>query len=266
MKQYWKYFVFVGLLVSMFALLNVVGLLPPIKGFFTTLLNPVTSFFYTKGRDSRTLAVTATTSKEALLAEVERLNNITLQLLLEKSQVQTILNENRELKQLLAFKEKINYSLNVGRVITRSSDFSDKFIVINVGAKDGVKKGFAVVANEGTIVGKVLRADENNSVVRLLVDRNSSLAVSLGAHRQTQGILQGRRGLTFEMDLIPQDVVLKKDMLVKTSGLEDVIPAGLVVGLVDTAEESSNALFQKAIIKPIVNFDALDVVGVIVFE
>jgi len=99
----------------------------------------------------------------------------------------------------------------------------------------------------------------------LLVDRNSSLAVSLATELKTQGIVRGKRGITLDMDFIPKDIVLRPNMLVKTSGLEDHIPAGLIVGNVSNVEESGSALFQKTIVKPILDFDGLNIVGVVIF-
>ncbi len=265
MKSYWKYIIFILILVALFETLNIVGLLQVVTGFLEKGLNPLQSILYQKGGDARSSASALATSKRKLMMEVQELNKKIEQMLLEKASCDILIVENSELKKLLEFREENKYILKIGRVVTRSSNLSDKFVVIDIGAREAVRPGYAVVAGEGNVVGKVVRVDEQVSVVRLLVDRNSSIAVSLAAEQETQGLVQGKRGITLDMDFIPKDIVLQPNMLVKTSGLENYIPAGLIVGTVSNVEESGSALFQKAIIKPILDFDALDIVGVVIF-
>jgi rod shape-determining protein MreC len=265
MKSYWKYIIFILILIAVFEILNIVGLLRVVTGFLEKGLNPIQSSLYQKGRDARSSARTLTTSKQKLVLELQALNKKIEQMLLEKASCDILVTENSELKKMLQFKEENKYSVQLGRVVTRSSDLSDKFVVIDIGAREAVRIGYAVVAGEGNVVGKVVRVDEHVAVVRLLADRNSSIAVSLAAELETQGLVQGKRGITLEMDFIPQDIVLQPNMLVRTSGLEDHIPAGLIVGTVSNVEESGSALFQKAIVKPILDFDALNIVGVVIF-
>lgn len=266
MKNYIKFSIFTVLLAGVLGILNIVGIFPSVQGFFAGLLNTPTEFFFKKGGEARQSVQFIATSKEELLSEIKDLNKKVSQLLLERAQTEAVLEENRQLKALLYFQEQTDYNLKVGRVITRDSSFSDKFIVINVGSKDGIKEGFAAVADEGIVIGKVIKVGEKNSFVRLLIDRNSAIAASLGVYQATQGVVNGRMGLSLEMNLIPQDVILKPEMIVKTSGLDDFIPAGLVIGLVSTVDESTNELFQKAVIKPAVDYDSLDIVAVVIFK
>jgi rod shape-determining protein MreC len=65
------------------------------------------------------------------------------------------------------------------------------------------------------------------------------------------------------MDMIPQNKVVKKGDLVATSGLGQEFPRGLLIGEVEEIDNSDNTLFQKARVKPLVNFQDLRIVFVI---
>jgi len=65
------------------------------------------------------------------------------------------------------------------------------------------------------------------------------------------------------MKLIPPEVELKKNDLIITAGLEDNLPAGIVIGRVETVEKPVNTFFQEAIILPLQSFDQINFVKVI---
>jgi rod shape-determining protein MreC len=65
------------------------------------------------------------------------------------------------------------------------------------------------------------------------------------------------------MELIPQGDTVKTGSTVVTSGLELMIPRGLVLGEVSRVEVEPTSLFQTAYLKPFVKNDSLTVVSVI---
>mgnify|MGYP001597270687 FL=1 len=65
------------------------------------------------------------------------------------------------------------------------------------------------------------------------------------------------------MELIPKDVKLKVGDLIITSGLEDHIPRGLIVGQIEKIINQSEELYQKAQINLPVSFKNLNILMVL---
>jgi rod shape-determining protein MreC len=69
------------------------------------------------------------------------------------------------------------------------------------------------------------------------------------------------------MEYIPQEESINVGEIVLTSGLGGFVPKGLVVGQVTEVQQVDYALFQTAIVRPVVDFSRLELVLVItVFE
>jgi rod shape-determining protein MreC len=66
-----------------------------------------------------------------------------------------------------------------------------------------------------------------------------------------------------KMSFIPQSAVIKPGDSVVTSGLEEAIPRGLVIGKVLEVKSESNAMWQTAVIEPLISPDDLIIVSVL---
>jgi len=66
------------------------------------------------------------------------------------------------------------------------------------------------------------------------------------------------------LDLIPQDVPLEEGDLVLTSGLGGGYPPDLIIGQVVNPRKRDFDLFQQATVQPVVDFNRLQIVLVIV--
>ena len=65
------------------------------------------------------------------------------------------------------------------------------------------------------------------------------------------------------MDFIPQGPTFETGEMVLTSGLGGRFPKGIVIGTVESIETQANAVFQKAVVDPSVDFGSLELVLVI---
>lgn len=101
-------------------------------------------------------------------------------------------------------------------------------IHLNKGVDDGITAGMAVVNNDG-IIGQIVRADADASVVRLLSDENQSIAARL---RRNNLLLvlrgDGEGGMTAENISRTADVVVG-DELIADGGL---FPVGHPIGVI----------------------------------
>ncbi len=170
--------------------------------------------------------------------------------------------ENVRLKKLLKFKEKTSYQVIFGSVIGSSLGEGEETVLIGRGFKDGVRKNFPVVVNEG-LVGQIVSVSRDASVVRLIIDVKSGIGAQIVETRET-GLLEGAVGEKLELNFIPKKSKVKKGDSVITSGLGGIFPKGLFIGKVIEVREVPYRLDKKIIVKPEVNFRKLEEVLIIV--
>ncbi|MFH1789466.1 MAG: rod shape-determining protein MreC [bacterium] len=179
-------------------------------------------------------------------------------------EVQLIKEENETLKSMLNFMDDSGYKLISGRIISKSTDSISSAYIINLGEKNGIKTGMAVVVNKGLLIGIVQQVNEESAFVRLINDPNSRIAAIVLNSNKSIGVIEGGFGLSVKMDLIPQnETILVGDMVV-TSGLDGSIPSGLYIGKIIVSENESYQPFQKALILPAADLKKVSLVSVIV--
>ncbi len=205
---------------------------------------------------------------EDLRAEVERLS-------LENVRLTELANETGRLRDELGYKQT-NPSLQLrgaeivsrgggglvpGRVTSRDPSPYLSVLTINLGQRDGVKQGQAVVTPLG-LVGRIVDVGERTARVLLLTDRASSVNGQVMRTRVT-GVVQGTGDGRLVMRYIEQGGDIKIGDIVLTAGLGGVFPRGQPIGQVTSVRQQDIELFQEAEIRPTVDFSRLENVLVV---
>jgi rod shape-determining protein MreC len=146
-------------------------------------------------------------------------------------------------------------------VVSRDTSSYLRWIIINRGARDGVKEGNPVISDLG-LVGRVEKVAANLAWVRLANDP-ASLINARTQENRAEGIVSGLLQGGMRMDKIPQTQVMDVGDLVLTSGLGGIFPADIVIGQVSSVRKPPAELFQTAEIRPTVDYNNLDIVTVI---
>jgi len=136
------------------------------------------------------------------------------------------------------------------------------YVIINRGSNDGILRGMPVVPNQG-LIGRVDAVIADAARVQLITDPASSVNVRL-QNAETEASLIGSVSGDVTLDLIPQDVNIEQGDLVLTSGLGGGYPPDLIVGQIVNVRSRDFDLFQQATVQPVVDFNRLEVVLVIV--
>jgi rod shape-determining protein MreC len=136
------------------------------------------------------------------------------------------------------------------------------FVIINRGSNDGILRGMPVVTDQG-LVGRVDAVIADAARVQLITDPDSNVNVRL-QNVQTEASLVGSVTGDLTLDLIPQDVDIQTGDLALTSGLGGGYPPDLIVGQVINIRKRDFDLFQQAIVQPVVDFNGLEIVLIIV--
>lgn len=136
------------------------------------------------------------------------------------------------------------------------------YVIINRGSNDAILRGMPVVTDQG-LVGRVDAVIADAARIQLITDPASSVNVRL-QNAETEASLVGSVTGDVTLDLIPQDVNMETGDLVLTSGLGGGYPPDLIVGQVLNIRARDFDLFQQATVQPVVDFNRLPIVLVIV--
>lgn len=165
--------------------------------------------------------------------------------------------EVKELRRLVGRVDDRQVAAVTARVYLEGVNAFASSAVIDVGSRDGIKTGFAVVDGDG-LVGTVVEASERSARLLLLRDRRSRIPVFVGK-RRVRGILLGRGEAAPELELARSSEAVEAGAPVTTSGEDGILPRGLAIG---TAEPGGGTWA----VRTNAALDRLDYVTVLIFE
>jgi rod shape-determining protein MreC len=169
--------------------------------------------------------------------------------------------ENQRLGALLSLRGQLPGVVYGARVIGRDPSPLAMTLTIDRGARDGLRRGLAVVAPQG-VVGQVAEASRTAARVVLLTDHNSGIDAIVQRSR-ARGVVKGGTDGTCRMDYLTRDADVQVGDRILTSGLDGTFPKGLVVGDVVEVGRSNRGLLQAATVRPIVELEKLEEVLVV---
>src|SRR6266542_5876297 len=178
-------------------------------------------------------------------------------------QLQQQLGETDILAALVDFsRARPENTYRAAAVIGRDPSPFLHYIIINRGSNDGILRGMPVVTDQG-LVGRVDAVISDAARVQLITDPASSVNVRL-QNAETDASLVGSVAGDVTLQLIPQDVTVQTGDLVLTSGLGGGYPPDLIIGQTVNVRSRDFDLFQQATVQPVVDFNRLEIVLIIV--
>lgn len=196
--------------------------------------------------------------------ENRQLNKEIDALRMENNQYRELITTNRRLQKLFQFKETLGYPVLAVQVIGRDPTGWFKSVIIDKGAKSGLKINMAVV-NAGGVVGRLVSVSPNYAKVLLIIDQNSAVDCIIQRSRE-RSIVKGFTSKICKLDYVVKtsDVVVGDKVI--TSGMGRVFPKGLPVGEVIEVGSRPGELFKDIKIRPMVDFSKLEELLVILKE
>ncbi|MFU8770794.1 MAG: rod shape-determining protein MreC [Anaerolineales bacterium] len=137
-----------------------------------------------------------------------------------------------------------------------------RYVIINRGSDDGLRRGMPVVTEQG-LAGRIAAVTANAARVQLITDPQSAVNVLIqpsGAEAVMNGSITGE----IHLEWIPHDAEVQVGDLVLTSGLGGNYPQNILIGQVSSGRQRPFDLFQSAQLQPVVDFSDLKIVLVIV--
>jgi rod shape-determining protein MreC len=176
-----------------------------------------------------------------------------------KGRLQDLLSveaDNQALRALVQMKNRLPAEFKVAQVIGKNPDVFKQEIIVNLGAKDGVKKGFIALDHLG-LIGQVVRVSDDASQILLLTDPVHALPVQ-NQKNGLDAVLVGT-GSDNKLALmnVPVTADIQKGDTWITSGLEERFPFGYPVGEVSHIHRGSGETFAEISVKPYARFSAI---------
>ncbi len=192
--------------------------------------------------------------------ENERLRRRLLELEAERGRFLEAEATNARLRALLELKSSLVSSVSA-TVIGNSASGWFRSITIDKGSQGGVRKGMAVVTPLG-VVGQVTAVASQSSKVLLLTDQNSAVDV-IDQRSRAQGIVSGSLEDAAVMKYVKRSEDVQVGDRLITSGLDDIYPKGLPVGVVSRLSKKGYGLFQTVEVTLAANPSRIEEVQVI---
>ncbi|KKQ80507.1 MAG: Cell shape-determining protein MreC [Parcubacteria group bacterium GW2011_GWC2_38_7] len=257
-----KLIILTVVIIFLLFFLHYTHILAPVERLLVAITKPILQISYKVSNQIGTEYLDFK-SKRELLTENKELKDQLAILLKEKSRY---LNENEEndfLREQLKFSQTMNYEFIIANVIGKNVAGVQNSLLLDLGQQDGLKVGQPVLGEQGVVIGKISKVERNRSFMTLVNDDLSRLAAKIQGVTKTMGVVEGEFGLGIKMRLIPQNETISEGDVVVTSGLEELVPANLIVGQIEKIIKSPEQLFQEASIKSPIDFNKISMVNII---
>jgi rod shape-determining protein MreC len=153
--------------------------------------------------------------------------------------------DNESLRNQLGLDVAKNYRQVAAEVVAFQPDSYRQFVTINKGSQAGLAPGMAVLS-EGVLIGTIAD-DVQPSTARIILVTDPEFKITAkDQDTGATGVIHGQLGSGLILDKIGQTDTVKPADTVTTSGLGGVVPAGLLIGQVDSVNSRANVVFQSA--------------------
>lgn len=177
--------------------------------------------------------VTMRSMKETIADQKNSIRDLTLL----SSISENLESENKNLRNLLQLQQQSPYSSIAAEVIYNPINPSSQKVVISRGKNDGILLGMPV-ANEGGIIGQVVRLYDSSAEVAVLEERDATIPVMVTRSGQ-RGVLFGvGRTSPLELRFISNFGDLDVGDYLSTSGIDGVFPPGIPVAIITKIERA----------------------------
>ena len=156
----------------------------------------------------------------------------------------------------------------VARIIGQPPSPYQQVITISAGSNHGIAVNAPVVTKEG-LVGLVIDVNDSNARIRLLTDQDSAVSAQV-LGRGARGVVQhGASSSSLVLDRVEKNEMVEERDTVITSGwrtqeFESLYPHGIPIGTVESVGQQDVDLYKRIQITPLVDFDSLSTVIVLV--
>jgi rod shape-determining protein MreC len=171
------------------------------------------------------------------------------------------LQDKQEIERFLS---SLQTSFCLASVIGVDATNIYKSVVIDKGARSGLKSNMPVLDREGYLVGRVVNPISlGTATVQLITDDSSAVGV-YSEMSEVRGVLGGdaKNGRNWLKYVPATDTALIEGEELRTSGVDKIFPSGIKVGRVMSVT-TDGSLFKKISVRPYADFKRLKYVAIL---
>ncbi|MEI7038278.1 rod shape-determining protein MreC [Fulvimonas yonginensis] len=196
----------------------------------------------------RTLSV-AFADRQRLTEQNQRLREDLLLANAKLNRMASVAEQNQRLKELLDTQRSLELNVQLARVVGVDLGAYRHRLMLNVGARDGVKPGQPVIDAHG-VMGQVVETLPTTSVVMLVTDPNNALPVTIERTGLRTIAYGSRDGDRLSLPTIPMAADVRVGDRLLTSGLGGRFPPGFPVGRIVQTAPVPSGMFLEAQAQP----------------
>lgn len=204
----------------------------------------------------RTLSV-AFADRKLLTEQNQRLREDLLLANAKLNRMAAVAEQNQRLKELLDTQHSLELNVQLARVVGVDLGGGDRRLVVNLGTRDGIKQGQAVIDAHG-VIGQIVEVLPTTSIVMLVTDPNHAVPVVVERTGLRTVALGSREDDQLSLPNVPMAADVRAGDKLLTSGLGGRFPPGFPVGEVLSVGQSPSGMFLEARARPTADIDRSD--------
>lgn len=219
----------------------------------SVLVEPVYRLASLPATGMRAMSV-AFADRSRLTEQNQRLREDLLLANAKLNRMAAVAEQNQRLKELLDTQHSLELNVQLARVIDVDLGTARHRMMLNMGARDGVKNGQVVIDAHG-VMGQVVEVMPRSSLVMLVTDPDHAIPVVIErtglrtvAYGSRDGGLLSLPNISMAADVHPGDKLL-------TSGLGGRFPPGFPVGEIESVEPAASGMFLEGRARPTADLD-----------
>lgn len=188
--------------------------------------------------------------------------------LIQKNVNSSLEKEIQELKDALELNKTLTeYDPVNATVLSRNRSYWFNTMMIDKGSSSGIKKNMAVITKNG-LIGKIQKVSKNSAEVKLITSNDVNFKVSVSIrtngmdHYAIMNGYDSEKGVVYAGGVDKLSPVNIGDVVL-TSGLGEMFPAGIYVGVVEDIKMDKYNLSKNLSIKTKQNFHDIHYVTVL---
>ncbi len=153
------------------------------------------------------------------------------------------------MRQLLGSRSTLDEEVQIAEIVSVNLGMGSMNMVINKGQSDGVLLGDVVVDDAG-VVGQVVRAGTQTSLVLLITDKDHAIPIQV-RRNGLRAVAGGTGSLEYLLlENLPLSIDLQVGDIVETSGLAGRFPYGYAVGRIIDIKKEQTEMFASVRVVP----------------
>ena len=193
-------------------------------------------------------------SHHALYMENRMLRDQALEHGTELQRLRSLEAENVHLRDLLGAAVTLQPATRLAEILHMGRDPFTHKVVVNLGARQNIVAGQAVVDAKG-VIGQVTRVYPISSEVTLITDKGLSIPVQVERSGLRAIVFGQGQGNLIDLPYLPPNVDVREGDMLVTSGIDGVYPAGLAVARVTAIDRDPDSPFAHIVCTPIAGIE-----------